>query len=176
MVHHSADSFAKQVDSKMNDLMKNNFAEKFMHNSIVSKIMHSSVIAQLDKVLHPYFKTICAVIGWIGIITGVLGLLGTLLGVGSFGMMMYWHAGSGLRLTIYTILGVVSAALSILVWRGLVKFKKRTLSVLIIVFLLACLMFVRGLVMTGMGRWVASLIIEFVFLVIALRNKDLFVH
>lgn len=176
MTQHHTSSFEKQVDSKMDALMKKGFVEKFMHNNIISQIMHSSVMMQIDKALRPYFKTICTVIGWIAIVTGVLGLLGSLLGVGSFGMMTYWHAGTGMMLTIYMVLGVVSSVLSILVGRGLIKFKKRTLSVLLIVFLIACVMFIRGLIMTGRGRGIVSLLLEFVFLLLALRNKDLFVH
>lgn len=177
------DKVEKKLDEKMGKIMKQWFVHKFLNHKIVKQILWSHFVSDINHKINPYLKTIFIVVGWISVVTWLIGIFSFLVGLSGLGFMFSLGAGIGIRVLIYVLLSLAFSLLSLFTWIGMIRFKKWVISLVVLGFIVSALLFILSLIPVGLysyrsygsfGGGLFNLIITFVMLVLVLKNESLF--
>ncbi len=177
------DTVEKKIDHSMSKIMSKWFVHKFVSNKIVKQILGAHFVNDVNTKLQPYLKTIFTVIGWISLITWIIGIFSFLISLSWLGFMFSLWFGIGVRVLLYVLLAIAFSLLSLLIGIGLIRFKKWAISLILLWFVVSVLSVIISLIPIWMYSYKAygsfgssffNLLITFVFLVLAVKNEHLF--
>ena len=76
-------------------------------------ILGSKVVNDANAKIVPYLKTIFLIIGWISVVSGIIGIFSFLLGLSGLGFVFSFGFGIGLRVVIYILIALAFSLLSV---------------------------------------------------------------
>lgn len=177
------DKVEKKIDHTMEKIMNTWFTAKFIHHKFVKNILNSHFIHDVNNKLQPYFTTLFTVVWRISLITWIIGIFSFLISLSGLGFMFSLWLGIGIRVLIYVLLAVIFSLLSLFVWIGLIRFKKRVISLSILSFSISGLSFLVSLIPVWLYSYRAywnfwgnlfNLLITFVLLMLIIKNEHMF--
>lgn len=163
--------FNQKLDKKMDTFMKKWFLEKIINHKIVKDILWSKTINDINTYLQPYLKKIFLVMWRISIIGWVVWIFWWLSGLGMLFRFNFW-----IIFFLYTIITLVFSLLAIITWYGMINFKKWTVLLVVVEFLLSCLSFLFILLSANTGLWSAfiNILLSFLLTILLIKNKEIF--
>lgn len=177
------DKAERKLDEKMEKIMKKWFVHKFLNHKIIKDILASHFVTDINHKLPPYLTTIFTIVGWISLITWIIGIFSFLISLSGLGFMFSLWFGIGIRVLIYVLLAVAFSLLSLFTWIGMIRFKKRVISLAILGFAVSALSLIISLIPVGLYSYKSygsfgwsffNLLITFVLLVLILKNENMF--
>jgi len=177
------DSVEKKIDQNMEKLMKKSIFAKFTNSTLIKDLLASHLINDINHSLHMYLKTIFVVVWWISLITWIIGIFSFLISLTGLWFMFSLWVGLGIRVMIYVLLTAFFSLLSLLVWIGMIRFKKRVISLSILVFSVSVLLLLISFIPVGLYSYrsygsfwwsLFNLLITFVLLLLILKNEHMF--
>ena len=156
---------------------------RFMHHPIIKNILASHFVNDINHKLQAYLRTIFIIVGRISLITWIIGIFSFLISLSGLGFMFSLWFGIGLRVLIYVLLAIIFSLLSLFTWIGMVRFKKRVLSLAILWCTVSAFSFLLSFIPVGLysyrsyGSFWGSLfnfLITFALLVLILKNEHMF--
>lgn len=173
----------RKIDHNMEKIMNRWFVHTFLNYKIVKDILASHLVNDMNHKLQPYLKTIFTIVGRISLITWIVGIFSFLISLSGLGFMFSLGFGIGLRVLIYVLLAIVFSLLSLFTWIGMIRFKKRVISLAILGFVVSAFSLIISLIPVGIyayrtygsfGWSFFNLLITFVLLVLILKNENMF--
>lgn len=177
------DTVEKKIDHNMEKIMNRWFVHTFLNYKIMKDILGAHFVNDINHKLLPYLKTIFIVVGRISLITWIVGIFSFLISLSGLGFMFSLGLGIGLRVLIYILLAIIFSLLSLFTWLGMIRFKKRVISLAILWFSVSALSFIISLVPVGVYAYRSygsfwgsffNLLITFVLLILILKNEHMF--
>lgn len=167
----NGNDFEKKLDKKMDEFMKKWFLEKITNHKIVKDILWSKIINDINKYLQPYLKKIFLVMWRLSIIGWVVWIFSWLSALGILFRFNFW-----VIFFLYTIIAFLFSLLAIITWYGMIKFKKWTVLLAVVEFLLSCLSFLFILMSSNASIWSAffNILLSFLLTILLIKNKELF--
>ena len=147
------DKMEKKVDRSMEKLMNKWMFATILNHKIVKDILGSQIVNDANAKLQAYLKTIFIVVGRILLISWVVGLFSFLISLSGLGFMFSLWFGIGLRVLVYALLAIAFALVSLLTWLGLIRFKKRVISLAILWTIVSALSLVVTFVPVGFSSY-----------------------
>jgi len=177
------DKVEKKIDYNMEKIMNKWFVHKFLNLKIVKDILGAHFVNDINHKLQPYLKTIFIIVGRISLITWIVGIFSFLISLSGLGFMFSLGFGIGLRVLIYVLLAILFSLLSLFTWIGMIRFKKRVLSLVILWFAVSAVSFLISLIPVGIYSYRSygsfwwsffNLLITFIILILILKNDHMF--
>ena len=177
------DKVEKKIDHNMEKIMNHWFAHKFINLKIVKDILGSHAVNEANHKLQSHLRTIFMIVGRISLITWIVGIFSFLISLSGLGFVFSLGFGIGLRVLVYVLLSILFALLSLFIWVGLIRFKKRLMSLAILGFAISALSFLFSLTLAWYylygvywNFWsrFLNLFITSVLLILVLKNEDMF--
>ena len=177
------DNVERKIDHGMEKIMNTWLTHKFLAIKFIKNILDAHFINDINHKLQPYFRIIFTVVGRISLITWIIGIFSFLISLSGIGFMFSLGFALGLRVLVYVLLAIVFSLLSLLTWIGMIRFKKRAISLAILWFIVSALSFLVSLVPVGLysygtygsfGWNLFNLLITFVLLMLMLKNEHMF--
>ncbi len=177
------DKAEKKLDEKMEKIMKQSFIHKFLTLKIVKDIIGAHMINDINHKIAPYLKTIFIIVGWISLITWIIGIFSFLVSLSGLGFMFSLWFGIGVRVLIYVLLALIFSLLSLCMGIGMIRFKKRVISLIVLWFCVSAILFVLSRIPVGLysyrsygsfGWGFFNLIITVILLILVLKNEAMF--
>jgi uncharacterized RDD family membrane protein YckC len=177
------DKVEKNIDHTMKKIMNTWIFAKILNHKIVKDILSSHVVNDVNSKLESYLKTIFIVVGRISLITWIIGIFSFLISLSGLGFMFSLWFGLGIRVLIYVILAIAFSLLSIFIWFGMIRFKKRVISLAMLWCAVSVLSLLISFIPVGLysyrsyGSFWASLfnlLITLVLFVLLLKNQHMF--
>ncbi len=177
------DKVEKKIDHNMEKIMNKWFVHKFLNLKIVKDILCAHFVNDINHRLQPYLKTIFIIVGRISLITWIVGIFSFLISLSGLGFMFSLGFGIGLRVLIYVLLAILFSLLSLFTWIGMIRFKKRVLSLVILWFAVSAVSFLISLIPVGIYSYRSygsfwwsffNLLITFIILILILKNDHMF--
>lgn len=174
---------ASTLDQKMAKLTDKWFAQKFIALSWIKKILTSKFVRDINIKIQPYLKTIFTVVGWISLVAWIIGVFSFLVSLTGIGFMFSLGFGIGLRVLLYVLLAFAFALISLLIGFGLLKQKKRVVSLSVLWLLVSAVTFLLSFIPVGLysyksygsfGSTLLNLVITFVIFVLIVINERMF--
>lgn len=173
----------KTIDQKMEKIMKQWFVHKFLDLKIMKDLFASHIVNDINHKIHTHLYTIFLVVWWITLVSGLIGIFGFLVSLSWLGFMFSLGVGIGLRVLLYVVFAFAFSLLSLLVGIGLIRFKKRVISLIVLLVFVSLLLFLVSFIPVWLysyksygGIWsgIFNLIITFVLLVLVVKNQEIF--
>jgi len=173
----------KKLDENMDKIMKKWFVHKFLNFKIMKDILSSHIVNDANHKLHPSLKVLFTVLGWISVVTWLVGLFSFLVSLSGLWFMFSLWFGIGLRVLVYTIFALAFSLLSLFTWIGLIRRKKWVVSLIILEFFVSVILFIVSFIPVGLysyksygnfGSWLFNLIITFIVLLLVIKNENMF--
>ncbi len=179
---NNLDVAERKLDNSMEKLAHIWRIENLIGHKLMKDILASKFVHDINVKIAPYLKTIFLVIGWISVISGIIGVFSFLLGLSGLGFVFSFGFGIGLRVIIYILVALAFSLLSLVCGIGMIKMKKRLPALVFIAFLITVLGIIisfipSGFMVTsygGFGSALFNLILSFILVVIVFKNKELF--
>ena len=177
------DKVERKIDHTMEKVMNKWFVHKFANHKIIKNILGNHVVTESNHKLQPYLKTIFTIVGRISLITWIIGIFSFLISLSGLGFMFSLGFGIGLRVLLYVLLAIIFSVLSLFTGIGMIRFKKRVLSLVILWFLVSAISFLLSLIPVGLYSYrsygsfwwsLFNLLITFVLLILILKNEHMF--
>ncbi|MFA6256249.1 MAG: hypothetical protein WC606_03625 [Candidatus Absconditabacterales bacterium] len=177
------DKVEKKIDHNMEKIMNKGFVQKFLNLKIVKDILGAHFVNDINHKLQPYLKTIFTIVGRISLITGIIGIFSFLISLSGLGFMFSLGFGIGLRVSIYVLLAIAFSVLSLFTGIGMIRFKKRVTSLVILGFAVSVLSFIISFIPVGLYSYKSygsfggnffNLLITFILLILILKNENMF--
>lgn len=177
------DKVEQRLDHTMEKIMNKGFVSKFLNIKIIKDIIHSHFVHEANHKISSFLSVTFTVIGRISLVAWILGIFSFLVSLSGLGFMFSLGFGIGLRVLIYILLALLFAFLSLFMWIGMLRFKKRVLSLVILGFAVSALSFVISLVPVGLYSYrsygsfwgsLFNLLITFVLVVLVVKNEHMF--
>ena len=177
------DKVEKKIDHSMQKIMNKWIFAKFLNHKIVKNILGNHFVNDANHKVQPYLTTIFTIVGRISLITGIIGIFSFLISLSGLGFMFSLGFGIGIRVLIAILLAIAFSLLSLFTWIGMIRCKKRVISLAILWFAISALSFVISLIPVGLysyksygsfGGSFFNLLITFVLLVLILKNENMF--
>lgn len=178
------DRVEKKIDHNMEKIMNHWFAHKFLDLKIVKDILGAHIVNEANHKVQPHINIIFIIVGWLSLITWVAGILFFLFrDLSNLGFMFSLGFGIGVRVLIYVLLAILFSLLSVFIWIGLLRYKKRLMSLAILGFAVSVFSFIVSLMPMGLYSYSSygsfwsgffNLLIAFVLLVLILKNEHMF--
>ncbi len=171
------------IDKNMEKIMNTWFVYTFINLKLIKDLLASNVVNDINHRISSSLKPIFIIVGWISFITWIIGIFSFLISLSGLGFMFSLWFGIGIRVLIYVIFAFAFSLLSLFMGIGLIRFKKRVISLIILGFLVSVLLFIISLIPVGLysyrsywsfGGGLFNLIITFVLLIIVLKNEHMF--
>lgn len=173
----------KKLDEKMEKIMKHGFVQKFLNLKIVKQVLWAHIVNDINHKISPYLKTIFIIVGWISLVTGIIGIFSFLVGLSGLGFMFSLGVGIGIRVLVYVLLSLAFSLLSLFMGIGMIRFKKWVISLMVLGFSVSALLFILSLIPVGLysyrsygsfGGGLFNLIITAAVLILVLKNEAMF--
>lgn len=167
----------------MEKIMNTWIFTKFLNHKIVKNILASHFVHEINHALQWYLKTIFIVVWWISLITWIVGVFSFLISLSWLGFMFSLWFGIWIRVLIYVLLTVIFSLISLFMWIGMLRFKKRVISLIILLFTVSIVSLLISLIPVGLYSYRSygsfwgsffNLLITFVLLVLLLKNQHTF--
>ncbi|MCX6824305.1 MAG: hypothetical protein NT085_04210, partial [candidate division SR1 bacterium] len=164
-------------------IMNKGIFTTFLNHKIVKNILGYHFVHDVNHKIQPYLKTIFTIVGRISLITGIVGIFSFLISLSGLGFMFSLGFGIGIRVLIAILLAIAFSLLSLFTGIGMIRFKKRVISLAILGFSVSALSFLISLIPVGLysyksygsfGGSFFNLLITFVLLVLILKNEHMF--
>lgn len=177
------DKMEKKIDHNMEKIMNKGIFHKFLNHKIMKNILDAHFVNDINHKVHPYLKTIFTIVWRISLITGVIGIFSFLVSLSGLGFMFSLWVGIGIRVLIAVLLAIMFSLLSLLMWIGMIRFKKRTISLAILWFTISAVSFIISLIPVGMYSYKSygsfwssffNILITFVLLILIIKNENMF--
>ena len=177
------DKVEKNIDFTMEKIMNKWIFARFMHHPIIKNILASHFVNDINHKLQAYLRTIFIIVGRISLITWIIGIFSFLISLSGLGFMFSLWFGIGLRVLIYVLLAIIFSLLSLFTWIGMVRFKKRVLSLAILWCTVSAFSFLLSFIPVGLysyrsygsfGGSLFNLLITFALLILILKNEHMF--
>ena len=177
------DKMEKKIDYNMEKIMNKWIFATILNHKIVKDILSSHIVHDVNTKLQSYLTTIFIIVGRISLITWIVGIFSFLISLSGLGFMFSLWFGIGLRVLIYVVLAVAFSFLSLFIWIGLIRFKKRVISLAMIWCAVSALSLLVSLIpvwlysYSSYGSFWASffnLLITLILLILILKNQDMF--
>ena len=177
------DKVEKKIDHNMEKIMNKGFVQKFLNLKIVKDILGAHFVNDINHKLQPYLKNLFTIVWRISLITWIIGIFWFLISLSGLGFMFSLGFGIGLRVLIAVLLAIAFSLLSLFTWIGMIRFKKRVISLAVLWFAVSAISFVISLIPVGLysyksygsfGGSFFNLLITFVLLVLILKNENMF--
>lgn len=173
----------QKIDQNMERIMNTWFVHTFLNYKIIKDILAGHFVHDMNQKLQPYLKTIFTIVGRISLITWIIGIFSFLISLSGLGFMFSLGFGIGLRVLIYVLLAIVFSLLSFFTWIGMIKRKKRVISLAILWFVVSTFSLIVSIIPVGLyayrtygsfGWSFFNLLITFVLLILILKNQHMF--
>ncbi len=163
--------FNQKLDKKMDELMKKWFLEKIINHKIAKEILWSKIINDINTYVQPYLKKIFLIMWRISIIGWFVGIFSWLSALGILFRFNFW-----ILFFLYTIITFVFSLLAIITWYGMINFKKWTVLLVVVEFLLSCLSFLFIIMSSNTSLWSAfiNILLSFLLTILLIKNKEIF--
>lgn len=179
---NNLDVAERKLDNGMEKLAHIWRIENLINHKLMKDILASKFVHDINVKIAPYLKTIFLVIGWISVISGIIGIFSFLLGLSGLGFVFSFGFGIGLRVIIYILVALAFSLLSLVCGIGMIKMKKRLPALIFIAFLVTVLGIIISFIPSGFmvtsygsfGSALFNLILSFILVVIVFKNKELF--
>lgn len=180
---NNLDAAEKKLDRNMDKLANIWRVQKLIDHKWMKDILNAKFVHDFNVKISPYLKTIFLVIGWISVISGIIGIFSFLLGLSGLGFVFSFWFGIGLRVVIYILVALAFSLLSLVCGIGMIKLKKRLPALIFIGFLVTVVALIISFIPSGFmlsakygsfGGSLLNLILSFVLVVIVFKNKELF--
>lgn len=180
---NNLDVAEKKLDRNMDKLANIWRVQKLIDHKWMKDILGSKVVNDANAKIVPYLKTIFLIIGWISVVSGIIGIFSFLLGLSGLGFVFSFGFGIGLRVVIYILIALAFSLLSVFCGIGMIKMKKWLPSLIFIAFLISIVSIIISFIPSGFmvsakygSFWgsLLNLILSFVLVVIVFKNKVLF--
>ena len=177
------DKVEKNIDYTMEKIMNKGIFARFIHHPIIKNILASHFVNDINHKLQTYLRTIFIIVGRISLITWIIGIFSFLISLSGLGFMFSLWFGIGIRVLIYVLLAIIFSLISLFTWIGMVRFKKRVLSLAILWCTVSAFSFLLSFIPVGFysyrsyGSFWGSLfnfLITFALLVLILKNEHMF--
>lgn len=190
-VHHkkrfseeeALENVEKKLDEKMDKIMSKWFVHKFLDLKIMKDILSSHIVNDANHKLRPSLSILFTILGWISVVTGIIGIFSFLVSLSGLWFMFSLWFGIGVRVLVYVLLGLSFSLLWLFTWIGLIRRKKRVVSLIILGFFVSAILFVLSFIPVGLyayksygsfGGGLFNLIITFVLLLLVVKNDTMF--
>ena len=178
---NNLDVVERKLDAGMAKISQTSWLQKLMNHKRMKDILSSKMANDFNVKLAPSLKTILLVIGWISVISGVIGIFSFVMSLLGLGYYFSFGFGFGLREIFSVIIILLSCVLSLAGGFGMIRMKKWLPELLFLGFLLTIISFIRSLVPSGflvssggIGNSLLTLILYFLIVVLVLKNRQLF--
>lgn len=180
---NNLDIAERKLDRWMDKIAQFPRIQQLMELQIMKDVLASKFAHDFSAKIAPFLKTIFLVIGWISVISGIVGLFSFLVGLSGIGFAFSFGFGIGLRVIIYLLIALAFSALSLVCGIGMIRMKKRLPALIFLWFLVSLASLVISfipsgfLVSTRYGSFWGSFLnalLSFALVVIVLKNKELF--
>ena len=177
------DKVEHKIDRTMDKIMNQWFVHKFLSNKIVKDILNSHFANGINHSLQPYLKTIFTVIGRISLITWIVWIFSFLISLSGIGFMFSLWVGLGIRVLVYMLLSVVFSLLSLFMWIGMLRFKRRVPSLVVLWFAVTVVSLIVSLIPVGLYSYRSygsfwwsffKLLIILILLIVIMKNEHMF--
>ena len=177
------DKVEKNIDYTMEKIMNKGIFARFIHHPIIKNILASHFVNDINHKLQTYLRTIFIIVGRISLITWIIGIFSFLISLSGLGFMFSLWFGIGLRVLIYVLLAIIFSLLSLFTWIGMVRFKKRVLSLAILWCTVSAFSFLLSFIPVGLYSYrsygsfwgsLFNLLITFALLILILKNEHMF--
>lgn len=177
------ENIEKKLDENMNKIMKQWFIQNFLNFKIMKDILSSQIVNDINIKVHDYLKNVFVILGWISVVTWIIGIFSFLVSLSGLWFMFSLWFGIGIRVLIYFLLGFSFSLIWLFTWIGLIRSKKRVVSLIVLGLLVSALLFVISFIPVGLyayksygsfGSWLFNLIITFVLLLLVVKNEKMF--
>lgn len=177
------DLIEQKFDAFMGRLVRLWWGESIIHHRYTEDILACDFVHSTNAKMYPHLKTIFLVVGRILLVSGVVGVFSSLLGLTGLGFVFSFGFGMGLRVILYLLVSLAVSLLSLCAGIGMIRRKKWLPSVLVISFFatIAGLIvssipsgFIVGAKYGSFGNALLQLILFFVLVVLVFKNKELF--
>lgn len=158
------------------------FVRKFLDLKIMKDILASHIVNDANHKLKNSLKVLFTVLGWVFLVIWVAFILWSL-----FRLTQLWFAFSlWIGLWIYWFIYIISTLLfsliSLFTWIGMIRFKKWTISLIILLFVISVILFIITLIPVesyyisygNFSSGLFNLIITFVVLLLVIKNENMF--
>jgi len=144
------DKVEKKLDEKMEKIMKQWFVHTFLNLKIVKNVLRSHFIVEANHKITHYLKIIFTIVGWISLITWIIGIFSFLIGLSGLGFMFHLGVGIGIHVLFYVILSLAFSLLSLFMGIGMIRFKKWVIALMILWFAVSVFLFILSLIPIGL--------------------------
>lgn len=177
------DKVERKIDQNMEKIMNKGFVHKFLNLKIVKDILGSHFVSDANHKLQPYLRNIFIVVGRISLITWIIWIFSFLISLSGLGFMFSLGFGLGLRVLIYVLLAIIFSLLSLFTWIGMIRFKKRVLSLIILWLAVSAISFLISIIPVGLysyrsygsfGWSFFNLLITCILLILVFKNEHMF--
>ena len=79
----------------------------------LKSILASHAVNDINEKIAPYLRTIFIVLGWISVVTGIIGIFSFLVSLSGLGFAFSFGFGVGIRVIIYILLAVLFSLISL---------------------------------------------------------------
>lgn len=177
------ENIEKKLDTIMNKITNIFCIQKFLDLKIMKDILSSHVVIDGNDKIQFYLKNLFLVLGWISVVTWIVGLFGFLVSLGGLWFMFGLWFGIGIHVLFSILLGFAFSLLWLFTWIGLIRSKKRVISLVVFWFFVSFLVLVLSLIPTGLYAYKSygnlaggffNLITTFVLLLLVVKNQKTF--
>lgn len=177
------DNVERKIDQNMEKIMKKWIFSLFLNHKIVKNIVDSHFVHEVNHAIQSYLRIIFLVVWWISLITWIIGIFSFLISLSGLGFMFSLWFGIGIRVLIYVLLAVIFSLVSLFMGIGMLRFKKRTISLVILWFAVSLVSLLISFIPVWLysyksygsfGGSLFNLIITFVLLILVIKNQHTF--
>lgn len=190
-VHHkkrfseeeALENVEKKLDEKMDKIMSKWFVHKFLDLKFMKDVLSSHIVNDANHKIKNSLSILFTVLGWISVATGIIGIFSFLVSLSGLWFMFSLWFGIGVRVLVYVLLGLSFSLLGLFTWIGLIRRKKRVVSLIILGLFVSAILFVVSFIPVGLyayksygsfGGGLFNLIITFVLLLLVVKNDTMF--
>lgn len=172
-----------KIDKNMEKIMNKWFVHRFLTLKFIKDLLASHTFTDINHRISSYLKTIFVIVWWISLITWIVGIFSFLISLSWLGFMFSLWFGIGIRVLIYVLLAFAFSLLSLFIWIGMIRFKKRVISLIVLGFFVSAILFIISRIPVGLysyrsygsfWSWLFNIIITFVLLLLVLKNEHMF--
>ncbi|MCX6822835.1 MAG: hypothetical protein NTX91_02450 [candidate division SR1 bacterium] len=178
---NNLDVAERKLDAGMAKISRISWLQKLMNHKRMKDILSSKMANDFNTKLAPSLKILVLVIGWISVVSGVIGIFSFVAGLLGLSYYFSFGFGVGIREILSVIIILLSCLLSLAGGLGMIRMKSWLPELLFLGFLLTIVSFLRSLVPSGflvssggIGNSFLTLILYFLLVVLVFKNKSLF--
>jgi len=173
----------KNIDQKMEKVMKQSFITSFLHRKYITMILRSHFVEDINVKLQWWLRLFFSIVWRISLISGIIGVFWFLVSLSWLKFMFSLWFAIWFRVLVYVIFSLAFSLLSSMIWIGLIRHKKWVVSIIVLWLFISLCLFVISLIPVWLYSYASygsiwsglfNLIVTFVLFVLVVKNQEMF--